>query len=45
MVDKYAKKWFGIEEPEPNRTETKRFEPNWKIYIIIFNFLFSLFDF
>ena len=45
MVDKYAKKWFDIEEPEPNKNEIKRSEPNWNIYILIFNFLFSPFGF
>ena len=38
MADKNAKKWFAIEELEPNKTETKRSEPNWNIYILIFNF-------
>ena len=28
MADKNAKKFFDIEEPEPNKTETKRSEPN-----------------
>ena len=30
------KKWFDIEELEPDKTDTKRSEPN--IYILIFNF-------
>ena len=45
MADKNAKKWFDVEELEPNKTETKRSEPNCNIYILIFNFLFSPFDF
>ena len=39
------KKGFDMEELEPNKTETKQSEPNWNIYILIFNFLFSPFDF
>ena len=45
MADEIAKKWFDTEEPEPNKTETERSEPNWNIYILIFDFLFSPFDF
>ena len=26
------KKRFDTEESEPNKTETKQFEPNWNIY-------------
>ena len=40
---KMQKKWFDIEELEPNKNETKRSEPNWNI--LIFNFSFSPFDF
>ena len=41
MADKNAKK----KEFEPNEAETKRSEPNWHIYILILNILFSPFDF
>ena len=37
MADKNAKKWFDIEEPELNKIETKQSEPNWNIYVLIFN--------
>ena len=45
MAEKNAKKWDDIEKVEPNKTETKWSEPNCNIYILIFNFLFSSFDF
>ena len=45
MADENAKKYLDIEDPEPNKTETKRSEPNWNIYILILNFLFSPFDY
>ena len=38
MADKNAKKWFDIEEPQPNKTETERSKLNWNIYILMFTF-------
>ena len=34
MADKNAKKKFDIEEPEPNKTKTKRSESNWSTTVI-----------
>ena len=45
MADKNEKKWFDIGETETSKAEAKRSEPNWKIHIVIFIFLFSPVDF